>query len=90
MYNSFYIPYNYSCIVIFLFILLNTDGSVDVTLTRPVFAISEATPNGEANVCVDFIGRNLLREVIVSVSTVSSGTAVGTYNALHVLLHYTH
>ena len=81
MYNTFIYCINHLYIIkpFFVVILVNADGAVDVTLTRPVFAISEATPNGETNVCVDFIGRNLLREVIASVSTVSSGTAVGTH-----------
>ena len=57
-------------------LLMYTDGAMEVTLTDRVFAVDEGISVGEVSVCVDLIGSNLERNVVVTVTT-TFGTATG-------------
>ena len=56
-------------------LLLYIDGQLIVTLQEPIMAVDEGVSTFP--VCVDFIGSNLNREAVVTLSTTQTGTALG-------------
>ena len=59
------------------YIYIYTGGGVVVTLLEPVMPVDEGQTM--LPVCVDFLGSNLDRTVIVTLTTTNTGSAQGNY-----------